>query len=60
MRKYLGMNMLEKIRVGFVLQKRGKKRGINAGKQRREGGFWHERTQNEPSFAAQKGKTLAI
>ena len=42
---YLGMNVLGKIGIGFVLQKRGKKREINAGKQRREGGFAHERTQ---------------
>jgi hypothetical protein len=33
------MNSLGKIRVGFVLPKRGKKQGINAGKQLREGGF---------------------
>jgi hypothetical protein len=33
------MKLLRKIGVGFVLQKGGKKRGINAGKQRREGDF---------------------
>src|ERR1035438_5810616 len=39
MRMCLGVNVLGKIRVGFVLQKRGKKREINAEKQRREGGL---------------------
>jgi hypothetical protein len=39
MRKYFEVKMLEKIRVGFVLQKKGKKWGINGGKQRRKRGF---------------------
>ena len=34
--KYFGMNGLGKTRVGFVLQKRGKKREINGKKQLRE------------------------
>jgi hypothetical protein len=38
----LGMNAVRRIVSWVRFQKRGKKRGINAEKQPRKGGFWHE------------------
>ena len=48
MRNCLGMNTLRTIRVGFVLQKQGRKRGLSGGKRCRASGFLHERTQITP------------
>jgi hypothetical protein len=48
MRKYFEMNMLGKTRVGFVLQKRGKKRGKNTKIPLWKGGFMQKRTQTSP------------
>ena len=60
MRKYGEMNRLGKIRVGFVLKKRGKKRGINGGKQRREGFFVQERSQKGTEFRQGIGLTSPL
>ena len=49
------MNRLRKKRVGFVLQKRGKKRGMNAEEQRRKGDFMNKRTQFSASFEGESG-----
>ena len=42
------------------MQKRGKKRVINAGKQRREGVFWHQRSQNKPKLGVTEGASALV
>ena len=56
MRKYFGVNLLGKIRVGFVLQKRAKKRGKSTVKSARKMFFTHKRTQFAALFGGEPGR----
>jgi hypothetical protein len=53
--KHFGMNRLRKNTSWVRFAKRGKKRGINAGKHRREGDFMRERTQFAGQFGGEWG-----
>ena len=54
MRIYLGMNVVGKIRVGFVLQKRGKKEGESAKKGTGKVFFWTKKPKNEGNRNCQR------
>ena len=49
----------EKMRVGFVLQKRGKKQGKNTKIPLRKGDFTHKRSQIAPYSGAPEGVETA-
>ena len=60
MRIYLGMSLLGKKRIGFVLQNEPKNRGVERWEKRRKRGFTHKRTQFARPCRAPDGFEMGV